>query len=86
MKRLTKKEKIIQFLIDNGIYVTRYGIIETKKFQKPGTIVINECYLPKDERIKLDFIDSIAVGNGKYMFNCYFLLVLLILVFQLILD
>ena len=56
---MTNKEKIIAYLKENGIDVTRaYYIIEDKLWQKSGTLVIKDHYLNRDERMKLFELDD----------------------------
>ena len=54
---MTKREKIINYLKDNGIDIFRSPYIEEKKeWQKSGTVVIRNHYLTDDEWCKLDDI------------------------------
>lgn len=57
---MTKREKIIRFLNENGIDIFRFPFIEEKqKYQRPGTIVIRYNYLTREEQLKLRQIDMI---------------------------
>lgn len=70
MARVTNAEKIIAFLKDNGIDVLRFPwIIEKKKWQKSGTLVINENYLTHDEQVKLHFIHYTPRPDGLWEWN-----------------
>jgi len=51
---MTKREKILAFLKENGIDIFRFSFIEEKdRYQKSGTIVIHPHYLTEEEERKL---------------------------------
>lgn len=67
MARITNREKIIRFLLENGINVNRVPwIIETKKYQRPGTLVINYTSLTDAERVRLLEIDYKPRDDGWF--------------------
>lgn len=64
---MTKREKIINYLIDNGIDVLRLPfIIDNKKWQRSGTLVIDYHFLRDDEKRKLNMIDYLDNGDGTF--------------------